>query len=298
MVQRKVGEKVTTIIMIKSFLVNLSLTILKLLGSYFSHSKTLLGDAVHCLSDMSTDIIGLIGVKLSNKKPDDSHPFGHGKIEYLTSIIMSIFILSLSITIIFNTFNSEMANTNWIGIIIIIISILIKLILSSYLLKKGKEQNSNILITNGTESRYDALSSSLALIFMLISLLGSKIKILLYADIIGSLIMSIFTFKIGIEILFKNIKSILGEVEINNEKTKIIENYLKQNKKINRVRRVTLLKYGSYYVTTVDIIMDGSLTLKEIYKVEKQIKKDLKMSDMNIRYVTVNIKPKKEHTTL
>lgn len=294
MVQRKVGEKMTTKIMLKSFLVNLSLTVLKLLGSYFSGSKTLLGDAVHCLSDMSTDIIGLIGVKLSNKKPDKAHPYGHGKIEYLTSIIMSIFILSLGLSIILNAFSSKATMTNYIGIIIIIISIFIKLMLSSYLLKKGKELNNNILLTNGTESRYDSLSSSLALIFMIISLFGSKIKILLYADIIGSIIMSVFTIKIGIEILFKNVKSILGEVEINNEKTKQIESYLKQNKHIKRVRRTTLLKYGSYYVATVDIVMDGNLKLREIYKIEKQIKKDLKTKNMNIRYVTVNIKPCKE----
>ncbi len=287
-----------TIIIFKSFLVNLGLTFAKILGAYFSHSKTLLGDSIHCLSDMSTDVIGLIGSKMSNKKPDDTHPFGHGKIEYLTSIIMSIFIISMSFTIIHSAFSSEVTKTNFIGVIVLIISIIVKLLLSSYLLKKGRELNNNILITNGTESRYDSYSSTLALFFMIISLFGSKVKILLYADVIGSIIMSIFTFKIGAEILIKNIKSILGEVELDNEKITLIENYLKENKNIEKVRRVTLLKYGSYYVCTVDIVMDGELSLKEIYNVERQIKKDLKSGKMNIRYVTVNIKPKKEATNI
>lgn len=281
-----------TKIMIKSFLVNLTLTVIKLLGSFFSNSKTLLADSIHCLSDMSTDIIGLIGSKLSNKRPDNEHPFGHGKIEYLTSILISFFIISLGIGIISNTFKGNLKQTSGSALIVIIISIIIKFILSSYLLKKGKELNSNILTTNGTESRYDTYSSLIALIFILISFLGGKHKIFLYADIIGSLVMSIFTLKIGIEILKKNLSSVLGEVEENSEKTDKIKELVLKNKKVLKIRRISLLKYGPYYAATIEIIMDSSLSLEEVYNVEKKIKKELKNLSLNIRYVTVNIKPK------
>ena len=89
-------------VLIKSFLVNLFLTILKFIGSVMSNSKTLLADSIHCMSDMSTDLISIIGTKISSKKPDLNHPYGHGKIEYLTSIIMSFFIISLGISILLN----------------------------------------------------------------------------------------------------------------------------------------------------------------------------------------------------
>ncbi len=280
-----------TKIMLKSFLVNLSLTILKLLGSLFSHSKTLLADAVHCLSDMLTDIIGLIGSKLAGKKPDKKHPYGHGKIEYLTSIIISLLIISLGIGILINSLNGRVKPTNIYSAAIIIISIIAKYILSSYLIKKGKSLNSNILLTNGTESRYDTYSSLLALIFIIISLFGSTNKLFLYADIIGSIIMSIFTLKIGIELLKNNICSILGEIETDELKLNKLKEIIKENKIIEKIRRVTLLKYGPYYSATIDIILNGSLSLQEVYEIEKKIKKDLKTIDMNIRYVTVNIKP-------
>jgi len=280
-----------TKIMLKSFLVNLSLTILKLLGSLFSHSKTLLADAVHCLSDMLTDIIGLIGSKLASKKPDKKHPYGHGKIEYLTSIIISLLIISLGIGILINSLNGRVKPTNIYSAAIIIISIIAKYILSSYLIKKGKSLNSNILLTNGTESRYDTYSSLLALIFIIISLFGSTNKLFLYADIIGSIIMSIFTLKIGIELLKNNICSILGEIETDELKLNKLKEIIKENKIIEKIRRVTLLKYGPYYSATIDIILNGSLSLQEVYEIEKKIKKDLKTIDMNIRYVTVNIKP-------
>ena len=96
-----------TLCLFKSFLVNLSLSLIKLLGAFLTKSKTLMSDAVHSLSDMTTDIVGLIGSKLSSKKPDINHPFGHGRIEYLTSIIMSILIIILGFGVLINSFNGK-----------------------------------------------------------------------------------------------------------------------------------------------------------------------------------------------
>lgn len=279
-------------VLIKSLIVNALLSIIKFIGSILSNSKTLLGDAIHCISDMSTDLIGLIGTKLSSKKPDENHPFGHGKIEYLTSILMSLFIVSLGISTIISAINGEIKNTNIYALVVIVISIIIKYILSEYILKKGKELNSNILLANGTESKYDTYNSIIALIFIIISLFGFKNKIFTYADIIGSLVMSALTIKIGVEIFLENISSVLGEVENNPEVINEITKIIKQTKNI-KVRRITLLKYGSYYSATIELILDGKLTLNEIYEIEKKIKSDLKTSKLNIRYVTVNFKPKK-----
>ena len=81
-------------ILLKSLIVNLFLTIVKFIGSVLGNSKTLISDAVHSFSDMSTDIIGLIGDKLSSKKPDKEHPYGHERIESITALFLS-FILRL-----------------------------------------------------------------------------------------------------------------------------------------------------------------------------------------------------------
>ena len=89
-----------------SLITNLSLGIIKVIGGFFTNSKTLISDGIHCLSDMCTDVIGIIGTKLAKKKPDKEHPFGHGKIEYVTSMLMSIFIVILGITCIMNSFKS------------------------------------------------------------------------------------------------------------------------------------------------------------------------------------------------
>ena len=76
-------------IMIKSLLVNIALTFSKLIGGFIFKSKTLIADGVHSMSDMLTDIVGIIGGVFSEKHPDKEHPLGHGNLEYVTSIFIS-----------------------------------------------------------------------------------------------------------------------------------------------------------------------------------------------------------------
>lgn len=277
-------------VLIKSFLVNLVLSILKLIGSFIGGSITLLADAIHCMSDMFTDVISIIGSKLSNKKPDKEHPYGHGRIEYLTSIVMSIFIIILSISTLITSIKGEKFNTNIYAVIILIVSIISKFILSDYLIKKSKELNSNIILLNGMETRYDTYSSMLALLFVLLSLISNK-GILKYADIIGGVIISLLTIKVGIKLLLSNISSIIGEVDYNKDKINLINSVILEQKEIKSIRRTTLLKMGTYYKVILDLNINGDIVLNDMYEIEKKIKIDLKKLDLNIRYVTVNFKP-------
>ena len=146
-----------------SFISNIFLTSLKLIFGLLSKSKTLIADGVHSLSDTATDIIGIIGAKIANKKPDKNHPYGHGKAEYLTSIFISMIIIYLAYEIFKNSLEPSHQITKWYILLISLLTILVKLIISTYLIKKGKKIGSNILITSGTESRYDCISGAVSI---------------------------------------------------------------------------------------------------------------------------------------
>ena len=169
-------------------------------------------------------------------------------------------------------------------------SIISKFILSDYLIKKSKELNSNIILLNGMETRYDTYSSMLALLFVLLSLISNK-GILKYADIIGGVIISLLTIKVGIKLLLSNISSIIGEVDYNKDKINLINSVILEQKEIKSIRRTTLLKMGTYYKVILDLNINGDIVLNDMYEIEKKIKIDLKKLDLNIRYVTVNFKP-------
>lgn len=271
-----------------SFIVNLLLSILKLIGSILGGSVTLLADSVHCMSDMFTDVISLIGSKLSKKKPDKEHPYGHGRVEYLTSIIMSLFIIVLGIITFISSIKSDNKDTNIYAIFILLISIISKFILSSYLIKKGELLNSNIVKLNGIETRYDTYSSLFAFIFVMLSFISSKFT---YMDKLGGGVISILTISVGIKYLLSNISSIIGEVETNQDKIDIIRDIVNKNVLVKKIRRITLVKMGTYYKVSIDLYTLGSYSLDEVYKVEKRIKTDLKKLDLNIRYVQISFKP-------
>lgn len=274
--------------LIISFIVNLFLTSIKFIYSILFSSSTLLADAVHCLSDMLTDVVSMIGSKLSEKKPDKLHPFGHGKLEYVTSMLLSIFIVGMGIFIIFDSFETKKVYTSIYPLIIIVITIIVKLFLSLYLIKNGKKYNSSILISNGTESKYDALSSSIAFIFIALSYLGKYNTLFSYADKIGSFVISLFTIKVGIQLFIKNVRAVIGETETNKEVLSEIRELINDDRYI--IHKLTALKYGTYYEVVLDLKLDENYKLKELYSIELELKNKLKEKSY-IKYVTINMRP-------
>lgn len=277
--------------MFVSFIANIFLTIIKITFGYISKSKTLIADGIHCLSDMSTDIIGIIGAKISNKKPDAEHPFGHGKAEYITSLFISLFIIFLAFKIFTNSFKPTQIIDTYYILIVAVISIVVKFYISGYLINTGKKINSNILITSGTESRFDVLSSFIAFIFILLSFFGKSIPILKYADTTGSIIISLLTLRIGIKLFIENFNSALGEVELDPEKLNEVSDIINEFKDIKNIKRITILKYGLYKIVTLDLEMNGRLSLNKIYKTECDIKTILRKVNKDYKYININIKP-------
>lgn len=281
----------TTKFMLISFTANIFLTIIKIFFGMISKSKTLLADGVHCLSDMATDIVGIIGAKISNIKPDKGHPYGHGKAEYITSIFISIFIIFLAFKIFANSFTPTYEIDTYYILLISIISIIVKFYVSDALIKAGKRTKSSILITSGSESRFDVLSSFLAFIFILLSLFSKELRFLKYADTLGSIVISILTFRVGVKLFIENFKLSLGEIELDNNANNEVKNILMNYKLIKNIRRVVILKYGSYRMINIDIEMKGNITIKKAYDVDQSIKKELRTVHPEYKYININIKP-------
>lgn len=274
-----------------SFINNIFLSILKLVIGYISKSKTLLADGVHCLSDMLTDIIGFVGNKISNKDPDESHPYGHGKAEYITSIFISVFIIVLAVKIFLGSFKPSYKIDTYYILIISLVSIISKYIVSSLLIKKGKEFKSNILITSGTESKYDIISSTLAFVFILLSIFADKLTIFKYADTTGSIIIALLTFRIGIKLFIENFNLSLGEVELNNTPKNEVKNILLGYKEIKNIRRITILKYGFYRMLIIDLEVKGSMTVNKLYTLDQDIKTKLREIHNEYKYININVRP-------
>lgn len=281
---------VTSVLLVSLF-ANIFLTCLKIVVGMLGNSKALVADGVHSLSDLSTDIIAILGDKLSKKPADEDHPYGHGKINYLTSVLIGMLIIFMGFSLFKNSFSIGYTIPSKITIWVVVITIIIKYFVSSLLIRVGKSQNNSILIASGRESFGDVFSSILVLVSLVASQFSKRISLFKYTDMLGSIIISVIIIIMGVRILMDNFSSLIGQMELSQAKIDDVLKFLndKYDSKQVKINDVLLLKYGTYYRVVVKLLVVDNLMVKDLMKINKSMENDLLNSAFNIRYVNVDI---------
>lgn len=289
--------KIVAKTMAKSIIVNISLVILKLATGILSGYKSIVADAVHSLSDLSTDLVAIIGQKLATKKADADHPYGHGKIEYVTSIIIGTFILLMGIELMKSVFTEKLivSKSSLIVLIVVAITIISKFVLSRYIYYKGKKINNSILLASAKESTADVFSSIGVFIAIFLSLFQEDIAILKYADKVGTAIISLFILRTAYHILMDNFKAIIGECEKNEEIINEIKKIIMSVPTVMNIDSLTVMKFGSYYQIMLEAAVDDKCSLEEAHEVAHNIEDELLSCRLKIKYVVVHISPYGKH---
>ncbi|MBU8922076.1 MAG: cation diffusion facilitator family transporter [Bacteroidales bacterium] len=190
--------------------VNAALIILKLGGGTIGRSRALLADGVHSISDFISDIVVLIGLHFFGKEKDESHPYGHGKIETLTSIGVGLLLLFAAYKIGYGaTISIYRHETNIPGgftIIIAALSVISKEILYQATIRTGRKIGSETMIANAWHHRSDALSSIVTLVGISLAVYVPKFAIL---DSFAALLVSFFIAKVAFDILKGSVRKIV-----------------------------------------------------------------------------------------
>ena len=188
---------------------NVLLAGFKALVGLLAHSVAIVLDAVNNLSDALSSVITIVGTKLSVRPPDKEHPFGHGRVEYLTAIVIAIIVLTTGITSLVEAIKKIIHPTvpeyTTVTLIVIIVAILTKLVLGWYVRNQGKKLASDALIASGADALFDA-------VITLATLISAGIMLIWNVSLdgyIGALI-SIVIIKAGIEMLAPPINQLLG----------------------------------------------------------------------------------------
>lgn len=273
-----------------SSITNTFLSIIKILFGLIGRCSSLIADGIHSLSDLSTDLVAIFGNYLSLKPADKKHPFGHGKIEYITSMIIGIVIIILGLSLIYNIFNKEIIIPNSLILIVSLFTIISKYILANYIYKNGLKYSNNILIASGKESRADVYSSIFVLISIILMQFSNKIYILKYADMVSTVIIALFIIKTGFNILKDNIGILLEEQVLDKNYLKEIKNIIISSDKIVEIKDLYILRYGPYYKLVSNVIMNNIL-LTEAHNAIDKIEIKLKEKDSRIKYVFIHMEP-------
>lgn len=276
-------------VLIYSIINNLVISVIKIIGGMILGLSSLFADGLHTFSDFVTDVICMLGAKVSKKKPTKYHPFGFGKIEYLTNLFVGVILFLLGIYIIIHSLGSKTVVPPLSLLWLLVAALILKGIAIWVMHKVGDKINSQLLITSVEESKTDLYSSIGVAIISILLQFSDKYPILLYTDKIGTILIGIIVLKTALKVIIDNSLSLIGEVETNEETINKVKDFISEFKGVED-QEITLIKYGSYYKLQLMLDLDWKLTLRQVTNLEKKIKTSiLRHRSLNIKHVTIYV---------
>lgn len=281
--------KIETKVLIYSMINNLIISTVKIIGGFSLGLSSLFADGLHTFCDFITDIICMIGTKISKHKPTKLHPFGFGKIEYLNNLFIGAILFLLGIFIIINGLKHDVIVPPLSLLILLLSAILLKILAIFIMHKVGQKINSQVLITSVEESKMDLISSLVVALITVVLQFTDEYPWLKYADLIGSIFIGLIVMKTALSIIVDNSLSLIGEVETNKDIIKKVEDFVSEFKGVEK-QEVTLIKSGSYYQLHLVLELDHTLTLRQVTNLENKIKRSIiRHTSLDIKYVTIYV---------
>jgi len=286
----KAGMSVTMV----GVLVNAFLILFKFFAGIFGQSQALIADAVHSISDLFTDFVVLLGLRIGRKVPDERHHFGHARIETLASAIVGLTLIAtalyLGIKASWNIYHHTEYHPTWLALVGAGVSIALKESLYHYTIHIGRRIKSSAIMANAWHQRSDALSS----VAVLLGVAGAHIKPSWHIlDSLAALCVSFFIIKVGLEILWGAIREftdtapqpeILGKIR---QCTLIVDGVIDMHDL--RVRTS-----GGLHQMELHIVVDGGLTVTEGHRIAKAVESCLAEEVTDLDRIIVHVDPEME----
>lgn len=263
-------EKIVVRTSLVGIVANVLLSSVKALLGYFTGSIAITLDAVNNLTDAMSSVVTIIGTKLAGREPDKNHPFGYGRIEYLTTMIIAAIILYAGLTAFFESVNKIMnpsdANYSAVSLVVMFIAILMKLALGRYFKTVGKKVHSGALIASGQDALYDSLLSTSVLVSALI-FMAFGVSLEAYVGIL----IAIFISKAGIELIIEALNDILG-TRADNELVDQIKTTICNEEPVLGAYDLILHSYGpNRIVASVHVEVPGDMNAMELDSLQRRI---------------------------
>lgn len=269
-------------------LCNVLLFGLKLSIGIIINSISITADAFNNLSDAASSIISFIGVKLAGRPADKEHPFGHGRFEYISALVVAFLILMVGVSLFKNSFEKvihpEKVGFSWVLVIILCISVLVKIWLSLFNKKLGNLINSNVMKATSADARNDVLVTSATII----SIVVSKLTGITIDGWIG-IIVSGFVLLSGYGIAKETLMPLLGEAvdkEVYKEITKKVEGF----EGIIGSHDLIVHNYGpSHTMASIHAEVSNDSDIEDVHRIIDKVEREI-LKEMGI-FIVIHMDP-------
>ena len=249
---------------------NVLLASFKAVVGVAASSVAIIMDAVNNLTDMLSAVITIVGTKLSGRPADHEHPFGHGRIEYFSAIIISVIVLMAGVgsmmASVRKIIDPTMPQYSTVTLAVIIVAVIVKLLLGRYVKKKGEQLSSDALIASGADALFDAVVT-------LGTLLSAAIMLIWEVNLDGyiGVLISVVILKAGYEMLASPINELLGS-RISPEFVASLKEEVMSFKEVHGVFDIIINSYGpDTMIGSLHVNVADTMTAREIHRLTRSI---------------------------
>ena len=275
-----------------SIIINLALSVLKLLAGILARSGAMISDAVHSASDVLSTFVVIAGVKLAGKKPDSEHPYGHERMECVAAVVLAVVLAGTGVGIglsgvnkIISSSSEELAVPGVPALVAAAVSIAVKEIMYQYTRRAAKKINSGALMADAWHHRSDALSS----VGSLIGILGARLGIPVL-DPLASVIICVFIEKAAIDIFRDAIDKMVDKScpaeTIDNMKTVIL-----QTEGVCGVDELKTRLFGAKVYVEVEIAVAADKTIVEAHDIAERVHGAIEAAFPEVKHCMVHVNP-------
>lgn len=265
-----------------SILINIIVAMIKLVGGVIWNTFALTIDGIYTLSDLVTDVIAILGIKVGRKRANKNHPYGYGRVFYVIELFMGLIAFFIGVFVIILSFSISYKRPSIYVVFFILIAVFLKLGSASHLLKTGKKKSSDLLIASGYESKLEAYSSLGLIIIIILSQFIPKI------DMIGGILIALLLIFQSFRTIRHNILLLIGvtydDLKVRDKIKKVVDKY-----RVIDIVDVSIIKDGPYYQLTLTFKTKRDLKVKSLLRVQNKIKKELKAKNVGFKFIEFHL---------
>ncbi len=275
--------------------VNTVLGIIKVISGVLFHSHALLADGIHSFSDLITDIMVLFASKYGSQDADETHPYGHQRIETAATFLLSLLLAVVGFSIAWDAFDEVLTKTHtipgWLALPVTVLSIISNELLFHYTRHRGEEINSSLLIANAWHHRSDALSSLVVLIGLIGSLFG-----FVYLDAVAAIIVGLMIIKMGWDYGWNSIKELV-DTAVHADLLIEIEQIIAAVDGVKKIHQLRSRFMGNDVLIDVHIIVADKISVSEGHYIAQHVHQALVSQLASVTDVIVHIDPEDDELT-
>lgn len=267
---------------------NIFLLVIKAVVGFMSKSQAMIADAVNSASDIFASLMTFIGNKIASKPRDEDHNFGHGKSEYIFSLLISISMIAISIKLLIDAITSiafkKTLEYSIYLVIVCIITIIVKMLLFIYTNRLNKKYNNILLKANSKDHFNDCIVTSFTLISILLASKG-----IYWVDGVVGLGIALWICYTGVKIFIESY-NVLMDISIDENTKDTILNLAHNYKEIKSIENIYSTPSGYKYIIILTICLDGNMPTFTSHNLADSLEKDIKKLD-NVSNAIVHVHP-------